>query len=227
MNPLPEKRVSSAAASWLKRMLYGVWILGLLFFLAVISSPLWLRSRKNTNRTEAVSNARQIGVALLEFERRHGSFPAIGTIEKSRNKSGAEMKSVAKSSNDFFRQLIASEICQSEAIFYALTSTTHRPDNVFSGTKALEKGECGFTYFPGATMDGDPSRPLAISPMIPGTDRFDPKPFKGKAVVLRLDGSVQSIPILKDGHAWLNGKNIMDPANPIWGGEIPSIAWPE
>jgi hypothetical protein len=24
-----------------------------------------------------------------------------------------------------------------------------------------------------------------------------------------------------------SGKHILDPANPIWGGEVPVIAWPE
>ncbi|MGL5017616.1 MAG: hypothetical protein ACRDBP_05750 [Luteolibacter sp.] len=73
----------------------------------------------------------------------------------------------------------------------------------------------------------NPSRPLVAAPMIPGTDRFDPKPFKGKAVVLKLDGSVYSLPIDKNGHVILESWNMMDPHHPVWKGHAPVIAWPE
>ena len=63
--------------------------------------------------------------------------------------------------------------------------------------------------------------------MIPGTDRFDPKPFEGKAVLLRMDNSVTSLPIQKDGHVLLYGKNLFDPTNPIWDGKPPVIVWPD
>jgi hypothetical protein len=63
--------------------------------------------------------------------------------------------------------------------------------------------------------------------MISGTDRFDPKPFDGKAVILKLDNSVTSVPINKNGHVIVDGKNLFDPANPIWKGKPPVIAWPE
>ena len=74
---------------------------------------------------------------------------------------------------------------------------------------------------------GSPSRPLVVTPLIPGTDRFDPKPFDGKAVILKMDNSVTSIPIQKDGHVLLNGRNILDPGHPIWDGKPPVIVWPE
>ena len=63
--------------------------------------------------------------------------------------------------------------------------------------------------------------------MIPGTDRFDSKPFDGYAVFLKLDYSVTSYPIDKDGHVIIDGRNVMDPHHPIWGGHPPAIAWPE
>jgi hypothetical protein len=63
--------------------------------------------------------------------------------------------------------------------------------------------------------------------MIPGTDRFDPKPFKGKAVILKMDNSVTSLSIDKAGHAILDGRNLMDPHHPIWEGHAPVIAWPD
>ncbi len=186
------------------------------------------RGGKKGTQTEAVSNARQIGFALSAFQDEFGQMPDANTIEKVRQKSGTDLKLGTKSSNDFFRQLMASGIAQSESMFYAKIAGTHKPDDVFAGAKALEKGECGFTYFMGATKGCSPNRPIAVTPMIPGTDRFDPKPFDGKAVILRADDSVNSLPILiRDGHAWANGQNLMDPANPIWEGKPPIIAWPE
>jgi hypothetical protein len=112
-------------------------------------------------------------------------------------------------------------------MFYAKISGTHKPDGVFTGARALEKGECGFTYLLGATMKSAPNRPLIVTPMIPGTDRFDPKRFDGKAVVLQMDNSVTSHTIDKEGHVLVDGRNLMDPKHPIWQGNAPVIAWPE
>ena len=42
-----------------------------------------------------------------------------------------------------------------------------------------------------------------------------------------MDNSVTTMPINSDGYVMLNGINLLDPANPIWGGEKPVIAWPE
>ena len=182
---------------------------------------------KKATQTEAVTNARQIGLALFEFEREYGSMPETGTIEKVRQKTGTDLKLGTKSSNDFFRQLLAANITGSELIFYAKVHGTSKPDNVFAGAMALEKGECGFTYLTGVFDGCDPARPVIVAPMIPGTDRFDPKPFEGKAVVLRADNSVTSLTIDKHGHAIFERKNLMDPAHPVWQGKPPVIAWPE
>ena len=186
-----------------------------------------IRCPKKAPQTEAVSNARQIGLALFEFESEFGSMPDFSTPKSVIKKTGTRLSLGNKSSNDFFRQVIAAEIVQSEHMFYAHVAGTRKPDNVFTGYKALEKGECGFTYFIGATDSCDPNRPLVVIPMIPGTDRFDPKPFEGKAVVLRADNSVTSLTIDKQGHAVFEGKNLMDPKHPVWQGKPPSIAWPD
>ena len=66
-----------------------------------------------------------------------------------------------------------------------------------------------------------------IAPVIPGSNRFDPEPFKGKAVVLRIDGSAISYPITKDGKIDMGGGIYFDPAKPMWNGKPLTIAWPE
>ena len=185
------------------------------------------RPTGRADQTEAVCNARQIGLALFEFQQEYGSFPDAGTIAKVRQKTGADLKPGTKSSDDFFRQLFASEITLNETMFYSHYASVRRPDNLFTGPDALGKGECGFTYFLGATITSNPRRPLVVTPMIPGTDRFDPNPFGGKAVILRADNTVNSLKIDKAGHVILDGRNLMDPKHPIWEGNPAAIAWPE
>lgn len=69
---------------------------------------------------------------------------------------------------------------------------------------------------------------LAFCPIIPGTDRFDPKPFDGQAIFLRTDNSVISMRIGKDGHIYDDkGIDILSPENPIWDGQAPDIRYPD
>jgi type II secretory pathway pseudopilin PulG len=199
----------------------------LIFLLSVLSAPLFLRARKKPNQTEAVNNIRQIGLALEEFQEEYGKFPDATTIVPVQNETGSLLPMGTTTSNDFFRQLFASGMTQSEAMFYARIDGTRIPDGRCDGSDALEKRECGFTYFLGATKSDNPRRPLVVTPMIPGTDRFDPKRFDGRAVILRMDNSVSSPTIDKAGHVFVDGRNLMDPHHPIWDGHAPVIAWPD
>jgi hypothetical protein len=227
----PQKRVVRSfeidSFEWWKRS--GVWIVGILVLVTVmlVTTPQG-GCGKPAAITQAVNNARQIGFALSDFQSEYGSYPNADTAGKIRDKTGSDLKLGTHSSNDFFRQLLASGITENEAMFYAKIQDCRKPDNVITGSKALEKGECAFTYLKGAFVDCNPYRPIAVTQMIPGTDRFDPKPFKGKAIVLRADNSVTAMHILtKYGHIMLEGRNLMDPAHPVWDGKPPAIAWPE
>ena len=166
-------------------------------------------------------------MALFAFQQDYGTMPDFETIAKVRESTGSSLSMGKKSSNDFFRQLFATGMTESESMFYARIPGVRKQDGQISGTKALEKGECGFTYFLGAIKDCHPARPTVVVPMIPGTDRFDPEPFGGKAFVLRADNSVTSLVIDKQGHAIFRGKNLMDPSQEIWEGKPPAIAWPD
>lgn len=224
-SPLQEDAIPSRKKwSWLKAIV----ILAVLFLLAGLTAPMTLRCRKKADQTEAVNNARQIGLALFEFQEEYGSFPDATTIAPVRQATESTLTMGSASSNDFFRQLIAAGIAQSEAMFYAKIDGTRKPDGVFDkGAEALKKGECGFTYFLGARNSDSTKRPLVVTAMIPGTDRFDRKRFDGRAVILRMDNSVSSHNIDKDGHVIVDGRNLMDPHHPIWDGHAPAIAWPE
>ncbi len=180
------------------------------------------------DRTEATSNARQIELALLEFDTEYGSFPSEATaavVTKNFPNHGYDLS--GRSSNALFRQLFAAELTQSEGMFYAKVPGVRKPDGDIAPGKLLEKGEVGFAYVAGLSSEGNPARPIAFAPVIPGTKRFDPKPFQGKAVFLRIDNSVSSLPIGKDGRVLLNGIDILSAENPIWESKAPDIRYAE
>lgn len=203
-------------------------IVGVLIVVSLVLAPSVIRMRpRDRGQSEMVNNARQVGMALFEFEAEYGKLPDETTIAAVRSKTGSSLPLGTKSSNDFFRQLMAGGIAQSEAMFYAKGRGTHKPDGLMDGSHALAKGECGFLYLLGLSAKGSPYRPIIVAPMIPGTDRFDPKPFEGIAVLLNLDNSATSLPIDKNGHVIVAGKNLFDPTNLIWDGKPPVIVWPE
>ena len=200
----------------------GLPLIGIFVVIALLFglNPPYPRHRKKVEQTEAVSNARQIGLALHEFAQEFGRFPDETTVEHVRSQYPTDMKLGIESSNAMFRQLLATGIARGEQMFYAKIAGSEVPDGDFKGGKALEKGECGFSYFSGLKLEGDPSRPVAVTPLIPGTDRFDYNRFDGKAIILRMDNSVSSLNIVKStGRVKINGMNILDPAHPMWAGE--------
>jgi hypothetical protein len=205
-----------------------IWILMgvvplLLFFL---SAPLVFRSRKKAEQTEAVNNARELHKALYEFHVEYGSYPSPSTIPLVIENTRTTLALGTKSSNDYFRQLIAAGVSD-ERMFYSGSKKFRRPDGHINGGEALKKGEVGFAYIVGISDVDGSGAPLVIGPIIPGKKRFDPKPFQGKVVVLRVDGSATSLTLRKDGWIALGGGWGIDPANPEWYGKPITIAWPE
>ena len=144
-----------------------LWIVSLLPIVILLAWPLFVRSRKRTvcDITEDINNARRIGIVLFEFHEEYGSYPDITTIAAVQSKTGTHLALGDKTSNDFFRQLLAAGMTKSESMFYFKTKGIHRPDGKIDGASALAKSECGFTYFLGATKDTNPSRPLVVAPM--------------------------------------------------------------
>src|SRR6478672_2565076 len=149
--------------------------------LAGLTAPMVIRQRKKADQTEAVSNARQIGLALFEFETAYGSFPDKTTATTVKENTGTTLTFDGSTANDYFRQLMAAEIAQSETLFYAKTAFSKKPDNVFNTTdKALSDGEVGFAYLLNVdsafSTAGNPARPILAAPQaFPfATAQFDP-----------------------------------------------------
>ena len=200
--------------------------IGILVFLVVVAIPMIQRERMKARQTSAVSSLRIIGLALFEFESDYGRFPDGVSAAEIKRKTGSRLTLADKTSNDVFVQLLAAEIAFSEIIFATHTAATRKPDDVWSSdATALAQGETGFAYISGLSSDGNPSLPLAFGPVIPGTSRLDPTAFDGKAVVLKLDNSVTSLPISPDGKIIYNGRDLLDPKSPLWGSKVPDVKW--
>jgi len=164
--------------------------------LAALSAPMLIRNRKKADMITATSNAKQIGLALFDFDSQYSSYPDATTAAAVTTATNSPLTLTGSSSNDMFRQLIAAGISQSEEMFYAKTPYTKKADNVYnSAGTALAAGENGFGYLMNGTVgfssSGNPSRPIAVTPLFnAATDgTFDPDPFDTKGIVLRIDNS--------------------------------------
>lgn len=205
----------------------GVGVVSILILLAL---PHFLRrGAGGDDQTEAVNNARQIGIALFEFEMEYGSFPNESTAAQVKSNNLASPLTLGGgSSNELFAQLLASGICQSESIFYAKTKSVKKPDNRWTtDATALAPGECGFAYIAGLSTAGDPSTPIAFGPVIPGTMIVDGKSNDRKAVVLKMDNSVTSVPIDASGKIIYRHMDLLDPRQSYWHGKAPDVRWPK
>ena len=195
--------------------------------LAGLAAPLVIKQRKKADQVMAISSLKQIGLGLSVFEEDYGKYPDDSTAALIAENTNTAPET-DNSSNAYFRQLIRAGIFETEMPFYARTSQSRKPDNETEGSRALEPGECAFAYITNVAPDSMASRPLAMAPLVPGTSRFDPKPFDGKAVILWTDNSVTTLPIDRQtGEALLKGTSLFDPAHPVWGGTPPVIALPE
>lgn len=204
--------------------------LGGLSVLFICAAPLYrfvVRQRTAAARTEALGNVRSIGLTLYEFDAEYGNFPDATTAADVKAATTTPLTLGTASSNQIFRQLIAYGL-KSEKPFYAKIAGSRKPDDIFlDDAHALTAGECGFAYIAGLSALSDPSAPVMVAPLIPGTTFFDPKPFGGKAVVLRIDNSATAEPIDPSGRVMIRGKDIFDPSQPYWKGTPPDIKWQE
>jgi prepilin-type N-terminal cleavage/methylation domain-containing protein len=205
--------------------------------LAGLAAPQIMKQRKKADSAEAVSNAKQIGLALFEFETGYGSFPDRSTAQTVQDNTGTSLSLAGSSANDYFRQLIAAEIASSEEIFYAKAAYSKKPDNVMTSSKALDAGEVGFGYImnqqSALSSSGNPSRPVVAAPLaFPfQSARFDSDFYDSRAVVLRIDNSVQQPPIMKTTKLAMlgGGKNLLQTGDDtIWGTDMqPTMVHPQ
>jgi hypothetical protein len=216
--PLPKRRVSNRA------------ILGTLFLIITITAAVLLVATeviKAAYLSQAHSNLREVSLMLSSFEEEYGRFPDDLTALDVKETTGTPIPLGDSSSNQLFRQLITT-VGRSEFPFWAKTSrNSKKPDNIIdSDATALAPGECIYSYVSGLSS-ADTGTPVIMTPLIPGTTRFDPKPFGGKALVVFTGTSSTPLPIEPDGRVLVNGRDLFDPAQPYWRGKTPDLKWPE
>ncbi|MDB6079545.1 MAG: hypothetical protein JWO82_3292 [Akkermansiaceae bacterium] len=213
-----------------RRMRWIVWGGGgcaVVLILWLLTAPSILKSAPASPRTEVISNIKEIGLALQDFDAEYNQFPDASTAAAVKAASHTPLTLGGGSSNQIFRQLLANGL-KSELPFYAKIAGSKRPDNRFDDdAHALAKGECGFAYIAGLSSSNDPSTPVLVTPLIPGTTTFDPKPFGGQAIILRLDNSANGYPIDPSGHVTVNGMDLFDSRQPFWHGKAPDLRLPE
>ncbi|NWK56829.1 hypothetical protein HW115_14495 [Verrucomicrobiaceae bacterium N1E253] len=185
---------------------------GLLFLWLV--TPTVLKSKKYSALATKVYYAKQLHLALFEFEQDHGMFPgdatAVGELAAFRGDH----------SNDYLGQLIAAGYYEdSGKCQFVSNSSSHL--GIAPGSGKFEAGECGFSYIKNQKIDyddGSTSRPLLLASMTGEGTKFDPKAYRGRSVVLRIDGSVKQLRIDPSGEAVLKNKSLFDSGeDTIWG----------
>lgn len=174
----------------------------------------------------SMMNLRQVGLALFEFDAEYGAFPDKEAAEDVKDATGTALRLGSATSNEYFRQLIAS-VARTEKIFQFGAPAKPADERINGAGEALAKGECDFAYLPGSAAASDPGTPVVLGPLVPGKMKFDPAPLAGKAVVLTVDGAVKTFPITKEGEVLMEGKSLFDPAQPFWKDRKPEVAWPE
>jgi len=178
---------------------------------------------------EGVSHARQLGLALKDFEAAYGRYPDATTALEVKEDTGTSLTLGNRSSNQLFRQMLVTQRSHETSYYVCVSSSSRAPDDLYSDdAHALAPGECGFTYVAGLNSHADPSTPVAVAPLIAGTTRFDRKALGGRAIVLRVDGSVQTVAVNGAGKALGdNGLDLFDPRQPYWRGRAPDLKWQE
>lgn len=226
MNAEPKK---SKAFVYLKR---GIIVLIASVAVILLLLPIFtgrLGHGRGHSRIKAINNAKQIGIALFSFADEYDKYPSPATAtEVAEAYPDQPFDLTGNSSNAIFRQFFTSGITESEQMFYARFKKSQNPDGDISPGELLKKGECGFSYISKISPKDNPKTPIVLTPLIPGTKKFDPKPFNGTAIILHINQSVSTHVIAKDGHVYDDkGIDILSSKHPVWKGKAPDIRYPE
>ena len=178
-----------------KRKRQGFTLVELLVVIAIIASLAGLsygpimKHLESSARTEAISNGKMIHSALLGFMGQNDStFPNEDT------------GTAADTAEDCLQQLIDGDFVGEEQYFWnkanerADLCAITKPDN--NGT--LDKDENVWGYTRNLSPGSDTGAPILFDSCV-GVDSFDTAPWKGKAIVVKVDGSCVAMNITYTG----------------------------
>ncbi len=205
-------------------------VIAIIAALAAMATPVVMKQQKKAAMTQATNNAKQIFLLLFDFDQEFGQFPD--------SDDSAGLGSTGTSTNAIMRQLFIGGYTKSEEIFYAKSKISKKPDGDIGNAtakfpRALEKGECGFLYIDNQSTGDNSARPILAAPLKNNTSvEFDKDMYGGKAMALRIDGSVQqyriqdsdSKAVTKIGNKQVD---IFSTQNPVWDDTTIKPRYPE
>jgi len=177
-----------------KRKRKGFTLVELLVVIAIIASLAGLsygpimKHLESSARTEAISNAKNIYSALLGFMSQNDNvFPSDATLDDSSTGGGGG----GGKSNAYFQQLFDGGHISEEKYFYhrageKMELCDRKPDN----DRMIESEECVWGYVQGLDP-GDSTSPIIFDSSKDGTS-FLANTWKGKAVILKVDGGAKA-----------------------------------
>ena len=193
---------------------------------AALATPQIFKALKRAALAEAVSNARQVKLALDTFATDFdGQFPNDDTGEGV--VSGGTGTTY---SNDYFRQLFLSGATESESIFWvknsAVASKGAPDDKIKESGKMqaeliLEQGDVHWAYINDQTNLSTGSRPLILDGYPKNEAEFDPDTWDNKVIVVRIDGAAKPMRMRVTDNKVLDGSNkdILSSSADAWDGE--------
>ena len=208
-------------------------VIAIIAALAGFATPLVLKQMKKADMATATHNAKQLHLALFDFDQDYGFFPDQA--------DSAQLGSGGTSANAALKQLFINGSIESEENFYAKTSFSKLPDGDVGTdpqyTNAIDRGEVGFLYIDDQSTSKNSARPLLAAPLrssggAPTSMLFDKDTYGGKMMVLRIDGSVKQYKINKSSDTAeiiVNNQKVdmFSTQNKVWDNTVPTPLYPE
>lgn len=197
-------------------------VIAIIAALAAMATPVIMKQNKKAAMTQATSNAKQIFYLMIEFDGDYNQFPGedVTDVDLAPYASGG-------TSNEIFKMFFEGGYTKSEEIFFAKGGAAKKgtPDNVISDGRILEAGECGFAYIRNQSTSENSGRPLLLAPMPDSAEIFDPSPYDGKGVVLRIDGAVKQMLLSKEFKAKMGDGTLFSETgtDSVWGGDYKKV----